>query len=405
MRIAFIHPRYPSSDGTGATYSATQIISGLQAAGHEVSVYCTRTPPEEVQSQAYKLHNLTGNSRHLHTYTRLNKEILARREELRSYDIVHSYLMRLMPSVANVGKSADIGTVVTLNAYGGTCAKNDLLYLNQEQCQHKSTRKCAECILRSGSRDGSHGYLYQTMSRMFNLRLVNTGESRLEHIDGFRAPSAHVRNNYTSFGYDPQKISVIPHPVDEDFLIPHESDFEEPYNLLYVGALETHKGVDKLIPILSSLNQADTTFTLTVAGTGSLEKKLQKQANEYSVTELVDFRGFVPNKQLPEVYAAHDCFVYPGIWEEPLARVYLESLATGTPVVTSEYGSITEIIGGGGTTTDGSVEGFVRTITKIVDQNQLQTYSEQGKQKVSDYDLSKIIPEIVSLYDEINSQY
>ncbi len=401
MRIAFIHPRYPSAEGTGATHSATQVVNGLSAAGHNIDVYCPQNPEQSNSHSEFNLYHLSGHSSHPHTDTQLNKEVSARRDKLRNYDIVHSYLMRLMPSVAQIGKDDSVNTIITLNAYGGTCAKNDLLYDNKKQCQSKSTRKCIECIARSGSRDGANGYSYQTASRMLNLRLVNSGESRLEYIDAFRAPSSHVKNNYTSFGYSEEKISVIPHPVDEDFLIPHESDFEEPYNLLYVGALETHKGVDKLIPILSSLNQTDAKFTLTVIGTGPLEKQLQNQVREYGVTQFVDLRGFVPNKQLPKIYAAHDCFVYPGIWEEPLARVYLESMATGTPIVTSEYGSITEIIGGGGTTTDGSVEDFVQVISDVVDQNQLQTFSEQGKQKIEEYDLSNIVSELNKLYSEI----
>ncbi|SFC75597.1 Glycosyltransferase involved in cell wall bisynthesis [Halobiforma haloterrestris] len=398
MRIAFVHPRFPSAEGTGATHSATQIVTGLADAGHEVCVYCTRSPDESVEQTEMELRHLSGNSSHPHTSTRLNKEIIARRDELREFDIVHSYLTPLIPSIARIGKDSDVGTVVTLNAYGGTCAKNDLLYLDREQCQSKSTLKCLNCISRTGFGGDDNGYLYQTTSQLFSLRLVNAGESRLEYIDGFRAPSGHVRDNYVRFGYDLNKIETIPHPVDEQFLVPHESDFAEPYRILYVGSLAHHKGVQKLVPLVAALNTSGTQFELTVVGTGGLEEQMRSQAENYGVEHLIDFRGFVPNADLPAVYASHDCFIHPGIWEEPLARVYLEALATGTPIVTSEYGTIDEIVGDAGRLTDGSVEEFRDVLLEITKSGEMAGMSEATSKQVTQFNRSRIIEEIENLY-------
>ena len=402
MRIAFVHPRFPSAEGTGATHSSTQIVDGLANAGHDVCVYCPDSPESESERSEIQLRRLVGDSSHLHTNTRLNKEIVSRLDELRKFDIVHSYLTPLIPSIARVGENSSVKTFVTLNAYGGTCAKNDLLYRDQKQCQSKSTLKCVNCISRTGF-DSDNGYLYETASKLLNLRLINTGEQRLEHIDGFRAPSEHVRNNYAQFGYDADKIAVIPHPVDKEFIIPHESDFSEPYNLLYVGTLETHKGVDKLVPILSSLSQTDTEFTLTLVGTGPLEEKLQIQARNHDVAELVDFCGFVPNKELPGVYASHDCFVYPGIWEEPLGRVYIEALATGTPIVTNTYGSISNIVGDAGRLTDGSINDFHNTILDMTSNNNMSVMSQKASEQTKLYNVDHIINNLTDMYDNLGS--
>ena len=399
MQIAFIHPRFPSAEGTGATHSATQIVSGLADAGHDIRVYCPQLPDKEPETTDLELRHLAGNSRHPHTNTRLNKEIVSRLGELRTFDVVHSYMTPLIPSIARVGEDSDVKTVVTLNAYGGTCAKNDLLHLNQEQCRSKSTRKCVNCIARTGFENDNQGYLYQSASKLLLLRLIARGESRLEYIDAFRAPSAHVRSNYVHFGYDHDKISVIPHPIDDDFRIPNQSDFNEPYKLLYVGALSKHKGVEKLLPILAGLKQSDMDFELTTVGTGGMEQQLRKLADDLGVTDAVDFAGFVPNKELPEIYASHDLFVFPAIWEEPLARVYLESLATGTPIITSEYGSISKIIGDGGVTVPGNVESFVAGIRTIVDDNRLVNLSKGGKNRSEAYRLDNTISQIEAMYE------
>jgi len=193
-----------------------------------------------------------------------------------------------------------------------------------------------------------------------------------------------------------------PHPIDEDFLVPHQSDFSEPYKLLYVGALEHHKGVQKLIPIVSALQETETKFTLTIVGTGGLDDSLHEQAKEHDVTDEVKFMGFMSNDDLPEVYATHDCFVYPGIWEEPLGRVYLESLATSTPIVTSEYGSIGEIVGDAGRLTDGSVDEFRSVLLEITEtEERLQEMSIAAKEQAERFDLSQIITRVEEVYSGI----
>lgn len=169
MRIAFIHPSHPSSEGTGATHSATQIVHGLVTRGHDVDVFCPKEPDPEAVEAGIDLIHLTGHSRHVHTRTRLNREVLARRDLFREYDVIHCYQMTLMPSVGELGKELDVKTFVTLNAYGAICAKNDLLYLDNEQCESRTNAKCLNCIARTGLSNNEQGYLYQTAGQLFSL--------------------------------------------------------------------------------------------------------------------------------------------------------------------------------------------------------------------------------------------
>jgi hypothetical protein len=86
MRIAFVHPRYPSAEGTGATHSATQVVSGLAEAGHELCVYCPELPDNPPALDGVELRHLGGTSNLPHTQTRLNREVAARQAELREFD-------------------------------------------------------------------------------------------------------------------------------------------------------------------------------------------------------------------------------------------------------------------------------------------------------------------------------
>jgi glycosyltransferase involved in cell wall biosynthesis len=378
------------------------VVTGLTDAGHDVTVFCTEQPDKESTFTSAERRYLTGTSNHPHTNTRINSEITARVDDFEGFDVIHSYLPSTIPAIATLGERFESSTVVTLNAYGGVCPKNDLLYMDDEQCHSNATRRCLDCIARTSPGHEDYSTAYRFVSRLGNLRLVRQGASRIDRIDGFRAPSTHVKENYAELGYPAENISVIPHPLNDAFLVEHESDFEEPYRLLYVGFLEMQKGVDKLVPILSGLREnLDQTVTLTIVGDGGLRSKMERQAANMGVEDAIDFRGFVPNEQLPPIYASHDVFVYPGIWDEPLARVYLECFATGTPIVTSEYGSIEEIVGDAGRVTDGSVEGFRETVLDIVANKELETMSTAAKERAEEFRLSKVVEQIETVYVDL----
>ena len=400
MKIAFIHPHWPGSKGTGATYSATQVVRGLANRGHNVHVICTDPAPENAAADGLQLHNLpVKNHSPLPTNVQLNRTIRQRAMAFEGYDIVHSYLTSAVPALSTIGRKTSASTVVTLNAYIGICAKNDLRYLDKESCGGSSLAKCAYCTSRTSFGNSDHGPAYRTASRLGNLELIREGKQGLEHIDAFRAPSEHVRQNYVQFGYPADPIHVIPHPLNESFVTEHVSDFSEPYRLLYVGYLKSKKGVDKLVPIISRLRErTDRAVTLTVVGSGPRERPMREQVAEFGVEESVEFRGFVPNEKLPKTYASHDLFVYPSIWEEPLGRVYLEALATGTPIISTDYGNIDEIMGDGGIAVEGTVESFSEAIETLFKSGQLSSMSAAASQQATTFERSEVVSQINDLY-------
>ncbi|ELZ01818.1 glycosyltransferase family 4 protein [Natrialba asiatica] len=395
MQIAFIHPRFPSAEGTGATHSATQIVTGLVNSGHDVCVYCTRFPEENPKTNDLELRHLAGTSNHPHTNTLLNKEVITRIDEFREFDVVHSYLTPLIPALAKVGECDDVRTIISLNAYSGICPKNDLLYLNQKQCERKSLLKCLNCVTKTGFKHSN--YLYQSASELLSLRLINMGEKQLSNIDGFQALSPHVKETYSSFGFETDKISVIPNILDGRFDINHQTDFEEQFKILYIGSLKKSKGVDRLINVFSQVHkQAD--VSLTVVGEGPLRESLEKSIQERSMGDVVELKGQMPYTQLPTIYANHDVFLYPGRWNEPFGRVFLEAMATGTPVVSTDVGSVGDIIGDAGIITEQDTISLSKGLLSILDQQSLLACSLRAKQRIEKYRNSEVIPQFEQLY-------
>jgi glycosyltransferase involved in cell wall biosynthesis len=237
-----------------------------------------------------------------------------------------------------------------------------------------------------------------------SLRYILAQDPESTNIDAFHALSEHVKQTYETFSYPSERISVVPNALDERFLIPHQSSFEEPYRLLYVGYLEEHKGVRKLIEIMQRLHtDHDGEFRLTIAGDGGLRSELESLAEQSSVDEHIDFLDHVEYERLPDLYANHDLFVYPGEWDEPFGRVFLEALATGTPTIASNVGAADEILGSGGIATSGSVTDIADGIEELCTSGELRSLSEAAVSETERFRRDSVINDFVQLYRDIDN--
>jgi glycosyltransferase involved in cell wall biosynthesis len=403
MKIAFIHPGYPDAGGTGAMQDASAIVQGLADCGHDVCVYCMAQPPKEFDSEL-QIRPLNISGFPYHTNTVLNRELRKRAAEFNEFDVLHSYPMSTIPAMAFIGENTTVRTVITLNAYGAVCPKNDLRFLDKTRCRDNRAARCMFCSVVTSPGQKPHGGLYHSFSRLVNLWLIKRGEQLTGKIDAFQAVSSHVRKAYGEFGFPTDRIEVIPNVLDEKFDVEHASGFEAPYRLLYVGWLEKQKGVEKLLPIIKALKKRrrNAEVHLTVVGDGSCRKGLELEVKRENLGRYVEFRGFVPNDQLPQIYASHDLFLYPGEWEEPFGRIFLEALAAGTPVVASRVGGVEGIIGDGGLVTDGTVGDFCRKIEGLLEGDGLLKCSQAGKRQARKYSKERIIPQFEALYKRVS---
>ena len=109
--------------------------------------------------------------------------------------------------------------------------------------------------------------------------------------------------------------------------------------LISVGALIRRKGQDLAIAALADIPGA----TLMLAGGGPDRGHFEAKARALGLADRVRFLGVQPHAALPALLAAADVMVLPTV-SEGLANVWVESLACGTPVVTSDVGGAREVI-------------------------------------------------------------
>jgi glycosyltransferase involved in cell wall biosynthesis len=103
-------------------------------------------------------------------------------------------------------------------------------------------------------------------------------------------------------------------------------------------------GLDRLLRAVRKLFDRGLNFQLMVGGTGPLRSILEKLANQLDLSHNVSFLGYIPDSQLPLMYAACDAFVLPSAALECFGLIVIEALACGRPVIASPVGAIPEIL-------------------------------------------------------------
>lgn len=149
------------------------------------------------------------------------------------------------------------------------------------------------------------------------------------------------------FSLRPDRITVIPNPVDEGSIRRQVRAEPNPYRgpeiqIVSVGRLNYQKGFDLLLRAFRRCHGRLPNARLTIVGEGPEEASLRLLAHEYGISGVVSFAGQQAN---PFPYMAHaDFLVLSSRWEGSPNTV-LEALGCGTPVLAFDCpGGTAEII-------------------------------------------------------------
>ncbi len=110
--------------------------------------------------------------------------------------------------------------------------------------------------------------------------------------------------------------------------------------LLFVGRLETQKGLDRLLTSLASPELTTKSFRLLVIGDGSARPALVSQAEALGLGERVVFAGAAPARSA--IHAA-DIVICPSR-HEGMPLVPMESILAGTPLIASPIAPHRELL-------------------------------------------------------------
>jgi len=156
-------------------------------------------------------------------------------------------------------------------------------------------------------------------------------------------------------GVPGQKLVVLPIGVSADYRpindpqslarVRHTYRLARPY-VLYIGNFKPHKNVTALLHAFARLPKTVAEAHQLVLG-GALDAFQPAHAAlaaELGIAERVVFPGFIPESDLPALYAAAALFVLPSLYEG-FGLPVLEAMACGTPVICGRVTSLPEVVG------------------------------------------------------------
>ena len=178
----------------------------------------------------------------------------------------------------------------------------------------------------------------------------------LQEADRIIAISEQTREDLLRYyKLDPERIEVIYQGIHPSFFeeIPEESlqsyrkkEKLEGTFLLTVGAGNPRKNLSRLLEALKSFVPQARPCLVVAARENRYLKEIQRQCKSLELDAWVQFKTDVPSKDLPKLYKAAAVTVIPSLFEG-FGLPVGESLACGTPVVTSK-GTCFEEVGGEG---------------------------------------------------------
>ena len=155
------------------------------------------------------------------------------------------------------------------------------------------------------------------------------------------------------FGVPDDRVSVIPNGIDpEDLQPPDDGELERLRGqfaapgeklVLLIGRLVYEKGFQFALEAMPGLIERLPGTRFLVAGSGTHEAELRRQAEDLGLLGHGTFLGWIGDDVLHSLYPISDLCVVPSIYE-PFGLVALEAMASGCPCIVADTGGLREVV-------------------------------------------------------------
>jgi glycosyltransferase involved in cell wall biosynthesis len=259
--------------------------------------------------------------------------------------------------------------------------------------------------------------VWETIPFLDSYRNVRTRAYRsqvLAQTDLFLAATERARTSLLLEGAPADRIRVCPPGIDTGRfeLRSGRPNAEQPV-ILSPGRLVWEKGHQDVLRAVALVRRglvpgssSSPDVRLCIVGSGPEERRLRAYAHELGIADAVEFRGFIPYDEMPEVYASAACMVLASLpiwsWEEQFGMVLAEAMAAGTPIVASTSGAIPEV-GAGKVDLFGPGDwvGLAHRLAAVLGGGSWAGSESSGAEPVRDYSTEAAAERLLAAYEEL----
>jgi glycosyltransferase involved in cell wall biosynthesis len=279
-------------------------------------------------------------------------------------------------------------------------------------------RKQIPSILRCAGEDiqilSKVGYGYR-----LNKKVDTIVRNNYKKFTALIAAGDGTTKDYLSLGVPKEKVFIISNGVDcakfdidiDKRKVRDELGVSENQKLIMtVGRNHPKKGFNDIPQIIKHLLKKGAKFRWLLVGKGCEKIKVladKENLSKYLIVKEVKADALdgegpeIPNKKLIEYYKASDIFVFPTLIEL-FAKVLIEAMAAGLPIVTTDAPGVDDIIRdneNGLKCRIGDIVGMAESIFKLFSDDLLaRRLSENALQDAKNYDWSKVTDKYFVLY-------
>lgn len=318
--------------------------------------------------------------------------MLALREIIRRErpEIIHGHNW-LIHSALPLKRWSGAKLVASLHEYSLACARKDLAYRGTV-CDGPALGKCLSC---------ASAHYGKAKGIPTALATAAMGDIERRTVDMFLPVSQAVAaGNGLVGGRAPYR--VIPNFIPDDVAATSDetaeclADLPADGFLLFVGALNRHKGVEPLLRAYSELRDAP---PLVLIGSTWPDTPKAFPANAIVLKNWTQ-------RAVMAAWQRCSIGIVPSVWPEPWGAVAMEAMMVGKPVVASRTGGLADIVAHERTgllVPPGDVAALRDALQTLIDDPAKRAaFGEAGRRRVQErFTTSVVVPEIEGVYRDL----
>ena len=191
-----------------------------------------------------------------------------------------------------------------------------------------------------------HSTEFDRSGQNVNPAICAMEKEGMDSADRIIAVSNYTRNTIiNNYHIQPDKVITVYNAVDSVDPVErmeYEKDSGEKI-VSFLGRITMQKGPEYFLQAASLVLQKMKNVRFVMAGKGDLLNSMIRRAAELNISDHIQFRGFLNNCEVTDLFRMSDVFVMPSV-SEPFGIVVLEAMQAEVPVIISYQSGVSEIL-------------------------------------------------------------